>query len=184
MDFKIIKKDLRKPILWFASLTLSFMVISSIIILSIGSLELRKKISLFCQINLNFLLVYIVCLLTNLSKISISLFYNIEVVTNLETNEKDIKILKTRFVTIFTIIFTIGAFFIELTSGSIIDKVSWTQKASESWWIYFILFIINFIYLYLFFEINKYLITQNLEFKNSYLEFIKNPPKKEVIEKN
>ncbi|ALD65994.1 hypothetical protein [Spiroplasma cantharicola] len=184
MDFKIIKKDLRKPILWFASLTLSFMVISSIIILSMSGLELRKKISLFCQFNLNFLLVYMVCLLTNLSKISISLFYNIEVITNTETDDKEIRILKSRFVSIFITIFSIGAFFIEMTSGSVINQVSWVQNASETWWIYLIIFIINVIYLYLFFEINKYLISQNEEFRNQYLEFIKNPPKKEVIEKN
>ncbi|AGR41790.1 hypothetical protein [Spiroplasma diminutum] len=179
MDFKIIKKDLRKPILWFGSITLSLIVIFSIILLSLP-LSTKNKISLFCQINLNFILVYLISTLTNLSKSSISLFYNMEITTNLESKEQELNVIKNRFIIIFISIFTVGAFFIELTSGSMINKVSWSENAKEVWWIFFILFFINYIYLYLFFETTRYLISENLEFKKSYLNFLNNPPKKEV----
>ncbi|WP_339021024.1 hypothetical protein [Spiroplasma endosymbiont of Atherix ibis] len=177
MDFKLIKADLKKPILWFGSMTLSLIVICSIILLSIP-LSTKEKITLVCQISLNFILVYLVCLTTNLSKASISLFYNIEVITNVETADKEIKIIKNKFVYTFIILFTLGAFFIELTSGSLINKISWAENTKKTWWIFFILFWINLIYLILFFEITKYLISQNQEFKKAYLDFIKNPPKK------
>ncbi|AUB31148.1 hypothetical protein [Spiroplasma floricola] len=183
MDFKLIKTDLRKPILWFGSITLSLIVICSIILLSIP-LSTKEKITLVCQINLNFILIYLVCLTTNLSKTSVSLFYNMEVTTNIETEEKTLKIIKNRFVYTFIILFTVGAFFIELTSGSLINKISWAENAKKTWWIFFILFWINFTYLILFFEITKYLISLNEDFKKAYLDFIKNPPKKEVETKS
>ncbi|WP_162684550.1 hypothetical protein [Spiroplasma sp. BIUS-1] len=179
MEFKLIKSDLKKPILWFGSITLSLIVISSIVLLSIP-LETKTKITLVCQINLNFVLFYLVCLTTNLNKTSVSLFYNMEVITNTETNEKQLNVIKGRFFYYFILIFSIGAFFIELTSGSLISKVSWAENAKSNWWVFFILMFINLIYLYLFFEISRYLMSQNEEFKKSYLNFINNPPKKEV----
>ncbi|AUM62335.1 hypothetical protein [Spiroplasma monobiae] len=183
MDFKLIKSDLKKPLLWFGSITLSLMVVSSILLLSLP-LETKDKATLVSQINLNFILVYLVCVTTNLSKSSVSLFYGMEVVTNLETKEKNLNIVKTRFVLIFISIFTIGAFFIEITSGSLINKISWVENAKSTWWIFFILLIINYIYLYLFFSITRYLIAQNEEFKKAYINFINNTPKKEVQSKD
>ncbi|WP_338985249.1 hypothetical protein [Spiroplasma endosymbiont of Diplazon laetatorius] len=183
MDFQIIKKDLRKPILWFGSITLSLIVISSIILLSLP-LKTDLKITLTSQIILNFALVYLACLITNMSKTSVSIFYNMEVITNLETKEKSLEIIRNRFVIIFITVFSIGTFFIELTSGSLISKVSWTENAKGTWWVFLIIFLINYIYLYLFFEVTRYLLAQNEDFKKSYLEFIKNPPKKEVSPKD
>ncbi|AGR40779.1 hypothetical protein [Spiroplasma taiwanense] len=169
MNFKTVKPTLKKSILWFGSLTFSIIVITLIIILS-SPMETKTKVSWASQILLNFILVYLVCVCLNIGKTMVSLFYNLEIKTDLETKEQEVNVIKSNYCYIFLLVFTIGCFFIEMTSGSLINKVSWVINAKDSWWIYLILFMINFIYIYLFIEITKYLIQNNNDFKKEYLE--------------
>ncbi|ASP27848.1 hypothetical protein SCORR_v1c00730 [Spiroplasma corruscae] len=171
MDFNLVKKTLRKPIIWFGSVIFTLVLIFLLIVLLIP-ISKENKIVFSCVFVLNFLLMYFISCILNLSKSSISLFYRI-IITKEESSEYEVMIKKSNFSYIFITILLISTFFIELTSGSIIKKVSWEENAKETYWVFLIIFLVNLIYFYLYTGVTLYLLNNNADFKNNYIEFYK-----------
>ncbi|WP_041612561.1 hypothetical protein [Spiroplasma apis] len=176
MEFKKIKKVLRKPVLWMASTVFTILLITIIIISSL-SIATREKISWSLQISLNFVIILFISKIMNMSKSTISLFYNVQVTFVEET--KAIEIKKSRYVHLFIHIFTIGCFFIEVASGSMINKQSWLTQIENFWWIYLLVYFLNIVYFYLFFGMTLFVFKTNEDFKNDYLTYYENVKKKE-----
>ncbi|AKX33740.1 hypothetical protein SLITO_v1c00720 [Spiroplasma litorale] len=172
MDFNLIQKNIKKPILWFGSVVFTLIIISLIIILVIP-IEKHNKIIFCCVFVLNYILIYFISTCLNLSKSSISLFYNIEVTKDDESSDYEVTVIKSLFNYLFTILFTICAFFIELSSGPLIIKSTWSSYARETFWVYLIIFLINITYFFLYTSITLYLINENKEFKNAYITYYK-----------
>ncbi|AHI52437.1 hypothetical protein [Spiroplasma culicicola] len=178
MDFKKVKPLLKKPVLWTGSIIFGLIMISLIIILTLP-LEKNQKIIISCQITLNFLLVYLIACILGNKRSSISLFTDILVFED-EQKQESIEVKPSRYLHIFINIFTIACFFIHLTSGSMIGEISFAQYAAQKWWLFLIVYLINTIFLYLYFYILIYLLNESKEFKDEYLTNLKN--NKQTIE--
>ncbi|AOG60052.1 hypothetical protein SHELI_v1c00970 [Spiroplasma helicoides] len=181
MDFKLIKPILKKPILWLGSGIFAIIIAILVTVFSI-SISKSEKIVWASQLILNFLLLFLITLLLNLSKTSVSIFLDVYTEKNLETNEIKVEVKKSRYCHIFICLFTIIFFFIELTSGSQIKNVSWAEYAKSNWWVFFIVYIFNIAHFYFLFSFNQYLLNNSDVFKNSYIEWYENT-KKEISDK-
>ncbi|QBQ07312.1 hypothetical protein SGLAD_v1c01110 [Spiroplasma gladiatoris] len=173
MEFKLVKPILKKPLIWMGSIVFATLIIYLIVILT-TSLEKKAKIIWVCQISLNFICIYFVSIVLNFSKASVTIFNDIHTTTNLETNEINVEIKASKYTHIFSIFFSIICFFIHITSGSQLQKITWGDYAKSYWWVFMIIMVYNIIYFYLFFNINSYLLNASEKFKLSYIDFYKN----------
>ncbi|AKU79325.1 hypothetical protein STURON_0079 [Spiroplasma turonicum] len=157
------------------------MVLISLVIILVLPLEKKDKVVYCCIIELNFLLIYFIATMINLSKSSVSLFYKIEITKEDDNSDYEVTVIKSSFSNIFLIILVVVAYFVELSSGSIITKDSWLSVAKKTFWVYLILLCINSVYLWLYFGVTAYLINQIEDFKIKYIEYYKKSKENSIL---
>lgn len=169
MDFKIYKNILRKPALWMASAMLLITLVGMVIILTIN-LSKNAMITLSSEFILNNVLLYFMVWISCLSRSTSKLLLNETIIKNekeiVQGNNFQISLYTHFFISIIGIVI----FFVELICYKQVNKISFSEASINSIALFIPLFVINIVFMYIFYLILVFLMNQDVELKNSSLK--------------
>lgn len=173
MNFKLIKKDTNKIILWFGSITFSFLSIILIILFTVDVFKSKEKVLLAVESTFSMLFIYFAYIIFIANKSILPIMVDPLKCKNEE--EKEFLVFKLSKASYFLIILiAIILFILIIICYKFTSKTSFKSSATISLWINIPLLIYNIIFGYLFLSLFVYKLNQNINFKDNFLASLNN----------